>query len=133
MRIVPVDNTNFNAKFYNNQLLEKVLAKTENNHLKNFLDILKRMERVNDGREFYLEIVPMPLIGGDYLVMKGVENYHGFAALQIWDYEAERINPSALERVNVCLNHYYPFNPKIELPTKDELLKEIHEKLDINA
>ena len=127
MKIASVDNTNFKGKFYNNKLLEKVLANAEERDLKDFFEILKSMERKNDGQEFYLGVDSQPMIGGKFLNLKGNKNFHAIRVLQPWDDRTEKVWFSTLTNINRMLIGRYP--PIKEIPPKEKLLQEIYNKL----
>ena len=133
MKVDSIDRTHFNGRFRNNALLKKVLEDAEPYDLENFLVLLNSMEKVNDFKNFSLRIVSQPLLGGDFMALCENEQKIGHRYLQLWDKNTEKIWRSVLGNINGMLNNRYPApNIKAETP-KEQLLKDIYNKLNVNA
>ena len=128
MKVNSIDKTQFNGRFRNNVFMEKVLESADPYDLEDFLVLLKRMEKVNDGKEYSLKLFSNPLAGGDFLDLFENGQRIGGRHLQLWDEKTEKIWISVLTNINRLLSSRYPAPARTRLP-KEQLLKDIYNKL----
>ena len=128
MYISQIQSSSFSGNFYSNELLTPILNEANNYELKKFLDVLNRMVKVDDKRNYVLGTRRDYYTRTKEIFLQDMENKKIYKTIAVWDINKKTSFTNCLERINNFLESIYP-QPKTTNIPRESILADIKSRL----
>ena len=128
MHISQIQSFSFSGNFYNNELLTPILKEANNYELKRFSEVLKRMGKVDDKRNYVLSSRPDFYTKTKELFIQEKENKNFYTSIAVCGISKSFSFANCLERINNFLESIYPL-PKTTNNSRESILADIKNTL----